>query len=62
MRRTRSRSRRLLASPQLDLLVEWAAVAPDNAKSLDLVVAALARLLLEAAAAANGSEVDGDAL
>jgi hypothetical protein len=61
MRRDRIRSRRLLASPQLDLLVERVAVAPDNAKSRDLVIAALARLLLEAAAAANGSEVDDDA-
>ena len=61
MRRDRTQSRRLLASPQLELLVERAAVAPDDAKSRDLVIATLARLLLEAVAASNGSGVDDDA-
>lgn len=61
MRYGRTRSRRLLVSPQLDLLAQGATAEPGDAKNRDLVIAALARLLLEAATAANGSEVDDDA-
>jgi len=56
MGRNRTRSQNALVRRQLDLLVERTPIDAIDAKNLDLVTAAIARLLLEAAAAASGSE------